>query len=302
MHRRTCAVLTVAALVTLAPAPAPAQTGPEATDFFVTWGLRQAEHTLGEDGREITLYRPAGALNTAVEMALVSDPSGSLVSAVLRVDRALFAVDRETALQLVGSYVHDAVSFDDQSETAGLRAMIVSDDPAARQGETERSRGCCALPPVPARDVAAVAVVDGRRGYALVRLRETSIRFRASQTLDGRPALVIAVSGPEGPGEVVEAVFDAARHDDDAWLLDLCGFGVEIQQGDRLASGCRATEGEVGDVHAVTTHRATQGADDTGHVLVCGVKHMRAHLGVDVDALDLDEARLAVGETCSGNR
>lgn len=258
MRRRTVAVLAVAALVTLAPGRAAAQTGPEATDFFVTWGLRQAEHVLGEDGREITLYRPAGALNTAVEVALLYDPTGSIVSAVLTVDRALFAEDRETALELVEGYLHEAVPVDDETETAGLRAMILSDDPEVRGGETERSRGCCALPPVPARDVAAVAVVDGRRDYALVRLRETSIRFRASKTLDGRPALVIAVSGPEGPEQVVEAVFDAARHDDDAWLLDLCGFGVETDGDVEALCGLRI-DGEEWDafVEAFRTGEVT---------------------------------------------
>jgi hypothetical protein len=55
-------------------------------------------------------------------------------------------------------------------------------------------------------------------------------------------------------------------------------------------------EGEVRDVHAVLAHGLTQGADDAGHVLVGGVEHVRPDLGIDIDALDLDEARLAVGE------
>ncbi len=42
--------------------------------------------------------------------------------------------------------------------------------------------------------------------------------------------------------------------------------------------------------------RAAQRADDPGHVLVGGVEHVLPHFGVDVDALHLDEARLAIAE------
>jgi hypothetical protein len=71
---------------------------------------------------------------------------------------------------------------------------------------------------------------------------------------------------------------------------------VEIEQRDRLPVPRRPAEGEVGDVHAVLAHGLAQRADDAGHVLVRGVEHVRPDLGIDVDALDLDEARLAVGK------
>jgi hypothetical protein len=71
---------------------------------------------------------------------------------------------------------------------------------------------------------------------------------------------------------------------------------VEIEQRDRLPVPRRPAEGEVGDVHAVLAHGLAQRADDARHVGVGGVEHVLADLGVDVDALDLDEARLAVGE------
>ncbi len=53
-------------------------------------------------------------------------------------------------------------------------------------------------------------------------------------------------------------------------------------------------QGKVGDVDAVLAHGHAQKADDARHVFVGGVKHVAADFGVDIDALDLDEARLAV--------
>jgi hypothetical protein len=48
--------------------------------------------------------------------------------------------------------------------------------------------------------------------------------------------------------------------------------------------------------------RRAENADDAGRVVVGRVDHVLADLGVDVDALDLDEARLAVGEHRAGDR
>ncbi len=50
------------------------------------------------------------------------------------------------------------------------------------------------------------------------------------------------------------------------------------------------------------TERRADEADHAGNVGVGDVDHVAADVGVEVDALDLDEARLAVGEDRAGNR
>jgi len=47
-------------------------------------------------------------------------------------------------------------------------------------------------------------------------------------------------------------------------------------------------------------YRAEQ-ADDAGRVGIGGVEHMAADLGVEVDPLDLDEARLVVRKAGAGD-
>src|SRR6056300_2063944 len=72
--------------------------------------------------------------------------------------------------------------------------------------------------------------------------------------------------------------------------------GIKIQQRNRFAtSGC-ATQSKVRDIDAMCAHGCPQCPDDAGDIFVCGVKHMRAHFGVDVDALDLDKPWLAIAE------
>lgn len=208
-------------------APAAGQGGSEDPTFFTTYGLRQFEHTVATDGRTATVYRPEGALRDRVVLTLFADADGTPTSVGLEIDRVFFSDDGRAARRLVADYLVDAVPVDDRVEVAGLRAMILSDDATVRRGEAERGSGCCALPPIPGRDRAAVAVVDGLRDYSLVRLWESSVRFRSTEGLDGRPSLLVTVSGPEGPVQVVEAVFDAARFVDPSWLPDLCGAGVE---------------------------------------------------------------------------
>ena len=77
---------------------------------------------------------------------------------------------------------------------------------------------------------------------------------------------------------------------------------VDIQKGNCLATRGGAPEGKVGDIDAVFAHGLTQCADDARHVFVGGIQHMRTNLGIDIDALDLDEPRLAVAEHCACNR
>ena len=48
--------------------------------------------------------------------------------------------------------------------------------------------------------------------------------------------------------------------------------------------------------------QAGEAADEAGLVLVGDVDHRRAELGIDPDALDLDEPRLAVGINRAGDR
>ena len=52
---------------------------------------------------------------------------------------------------------------------------------------------------------------------------------------------------------------------------------------------------------ALAQRRADE-ADHAGHVGVGDVDHVVADIGVEVDALDLDEARLAVREHGAGDR
>jgi hypothetical protein len=52
---------------------------------------------------------------------------------------------------------------------------------------------------------------------------------------------------------------------------------------------------KVGDVDAVLAADRAKQADDAGRVGIGRIEHVLADLGVEIDALDLDEARLAVG-------
>lgn len=71
---------------------------------------------------------------------------------------------------------------------------------------------------------------------------------------------------------------------------------VDIEQRDGVAALLVAAELEVGDVDAGVAERRAHEADHAGHVGVGDVDHVLADIGIHVDALDLDETRLAVGE------
>ena len=66
--------------------------------------------------------------------------------------------------------------------------------------------------------------------------------------------------------------------------------------------GSVTAELEVRDVDAGSPQKRAEQADDAGLVGIGDVEHVLADLGVHVDALDLDEARLAVGEHGAGDR
>ena len=77
---------------------------------------------------------------------------------------------------------------------------------------------------------------------------------------------------------------------------------IEIEQRDSVAARTVTAEREVRDVDAVfTAHRAEQ-TNDPRRVGVGRVEHVAADFRVEVDALDLDEARLVVGEAGAGDR
>ena len=65
--------------------------------------------------------------------------------------------------------------------------------------------------------------------------------------------------------------------------------------------GCVAAEVEGGDVDAGLAEQRAEAADEARLVLVGDVEHVGRELGFDVDALDLDDARLAVGEDRAGD-
>ena len=62
-----------------------------------------------------------------------------------------------------------------------------------------------------------------------------------------------------------------------------------------------APEVEVGDVDAELAQQRAQPPDMARLVLVGDIEHRGRELGLHVDALDLDDARLAVGEHRSGD-
>lgn len=237
---RTLASMLLLAAPLALVAPASAQGQESAGGFLDRFGFEAMGDARTASGRTGTIYYATGVWADDAELRVVADPGDVVVSAELFVSRRRMTADPRAAHQLVAAFLEMITPVEDQARIGPLRGMILSDDIAKRRGEDERSpvaerrdevdrsHGCCALPPVPARDVAAVGVVDGRRSYALVRLEFASVRFyQVEDGPGGEPALRITVLGPDSPERVVEAVFDAARYGDASWLVDLCVFGEE---------------------------------------------------------------------------
>ncbi len=86
-------------------------------------------------------------------------------------------------------------------------------------------------------------------------------------------------------------------------LLELLGGHrpVDREQCDGVAADLGAAEVEVGDVDAEVAEQRAEPADMARLVLVGDVEHRLGQLGIHVDGLDLDDARLAVGEDGAGN-
>lgn len=218
----------LASLLALALAAPAAAQNDQAQEFFQRFGFQEAGQEALEGGGTGTRFVAGGVWASEAELRLDADAGGEVTVVELLVSRELLAGDPAAAHALVAAYLQTAVPYEDEVEVAPLQGMILSTDAAVRRGEVERTSECCALPPVPLRDRAAVAVVDGRGDYALVRLPESSVRFESVLALGARPALRVTVRPPDAPEQVVEAVFDAARHGDASWLADLCLAGTDI--------------------------------------------------------------------------
>ncbi len=244
--------------------PAAAQND-QAQEFFQRFGFQEAGQEALENGGTGTRFAPGGVWASEAELRLDTDAGGEVTVVELLMSRELLSGNPAAAHELVAAYLKTAVPYEDEQEVAGLQGMILSPDEDVRRGETEPTSDCCAYPPIPARDRAAVAVVDGRGDYALVRLFESSLRFESVLALGGRPALRVTVRSTDAPEQVVEAVFDAARHGDASWLADLCLPGTDID-GDAQAV-CRLDTGSAdwaGFVDAFRTGEITGAAEIDG--------------------------------------
>ena len=75
-----------------------------------------------------------------------------------------------------------------------------------------------------------------------------------------------------------------------------------VEKRDRIPAFLFAAELEVGDVDPGIAQRRADEADHARNVGVGDVDHVGTDIGVEVDALDLNEARLAVGKDRAGDR
>src|SRR5476651_1456878 len=66
---------------------------------------------------------------------------------------------------------------------------------------------------------------------------------------------------------------------------------VDLDQRDCRAARLVAAEMEGGDIDLVLAQQGAETADEARLVVVGDVEHVRAELGLDLDALDLDDAR-----------
>src|SRR3569833_3875083 len=75
-----------------------------------------------------------------------------------------------------------------------------------------------------------------------------------------------------------------------------CGHcAVDLDQSNRVATQLDPAEMEGRDVQPGIAEQAREPADEAWLVLIGDVDHRLAELGVDPDALDVDQPRLAVG-------
>src|SRR5690606_10722890 len=79
-------------------------------------------------------------------------------------------------------------------------------------------------------------------------------------------------------------------------------LAVDLHQGDGVAAGGLAAEMEGGDVVLPLPQQRAEASDEAGLVAIGDVEHVRTELRLHVDALDLDDARPAIGEDGAGDR
>src|SRR6185295_8195229 len=79
------------------------------------------------------------------------------------------------------------------------------------------------------------------------------------------------------------------------WLVDL-------DKRDRRAARLVAAEMEGRDVDLVLAQQGAEPADEAWLVVVGDVKHVRRELCLDLDSLDLDDARMLAAEQGAGDR
>lgn len=160
-------------------------------DFVSKYGFVEFEQSLATDGREVILMHPTGPMRDDVELAVFRDRRGGIDNVILMVARSRVASDTEDVYALMGDFLTDMASYDDRPAAGRMAYLIGSDDPAVRRGEGPTSSGCCALPPEPKENVAAMEVVDQLREAATLEWEDVDVVFRNNPMRDGRPALTI---------------------------------------------------------------------------------------------------------------
>src|SRR5262245_23358745 len=76
---------------------------------------------------------------------------------------------------------------------------------------------------------------------------------------------------------------------------------IDLDQRDGIAARLVAAEMEGRDIDAAIAENGSEGADEARLVGIGDVEHVGAELGLHVDALDLDDPRLAVRGHRAGN-
>src|SRR5579862_7925648 len=97
--------------------------------------------------------------------------------------------------------------------------------------------------------------------------------------------------------------FDQARFGDGGNLAnfgDDAGIRVAIEANERdgvgAASGTAAAKSERGNVHAEAAEGSPDGTDNAGNVAIAGEKHGAFEARFDVDAVETEDTRRAIGE------
>lgn len=234
---------TLATLLGASTAVAMAQQDQPRTDddFIDRYGFEQVTQDLGTDGRERFVLRPVGRFQDGVKLAVVLRDDGSTETMLLAVQRTLLDGDSEATRALLGDFVRRVSRNSPGEPEAGRLAYLIQhDDAEVRRGVAERESTCCALPPESPQLLEAVAVVDGSRDAARVQFDDMMLRFGNTTGGGVEREVFIVASSPDGPEELVQALFDAARNADPSSLAGYCHPAIE-------------TDGDVADICSLTT-------------------------------------------------